>query len=163
MEHMVLSCGLNPTVRNSARSFTHSVLVSVKKYLTWLGTSVEKPYGDVHGSLVFSWTYFLKSEHGERQKRQGVKQLWKPRNACVRDCWWESCEISLNMRCPCSPDSKIFFSGWNMTKLEHLWSWELGSKKNKLSRMTLNIKSSLLLTYRKNIFWSEKCGIYLYV
>lgn len=30
MEHMVLNCGLNPSVRNSIRSFTHSVLVSIK-------------------------------------------------------------------------------------------------------------------------------------
>lgn len=137
MEHMVLNCGLNPSVRNSTRSFTHSVLVSIKQYLSWLGTLVEKQCAEVHGSLMLSWTSFDKSEWGQSEKRQSVKQLWKPRNACVGDWWWNKYGISLNMRCLYSPDWKILFSGWNMTKVEDLWNWELGSKKNKLRKMTL--------------------------
>lgn len=54
MEHMVLNCGLNPSVRNSTRSFTHSVLVSIKKYWSWPGISVEKLCARVHGSLMLS-------------------------------------------------------------------------------------------------------------
>lgn len=137
IEHMVLNCGLNPSVRNSTRSFTRSVLVSIKKYLSWLSTPVEKQCADVHGSLMISWTSFEESECGQRDKGQGVKQLWKPRNASVRDCWWDSCGTGLNMKCLYSLDWKIFFSGWNMTKIEDLWNWESGSKKNKLSRMNV--------------------------
>lgn len=137
MKHMVFNCGLNPSVRNSTRSFTHSVLVSVKKYWSWPGTSVEKLWAGVHGSLMLSWNSLDKTEWGQRGKGQGVKQLWKSITVCVRDCWWDSCGISLNMRCLCSPDWKILFSGWNMTKMEDLWNWELGNKKNKLSKMTL--------------------------
>lgn len=40
LEHMVLNCGLNPNVKNFTRSFTHSVLVSIKKYLFELAQQV---------------------------------------------------------------------------------------------------------------------------
>ena len=159
MEHTVLKSGLNPSVRNFTRSFTHRVFVSIKKYLTWLSTSVEKQGADVCGSLMHSWISFDKSEWGQKEKRQITqKTTVEIQNASVGNWWQDNWGFSLSMRCLYSPDWKIFFSGWNMTKMEDLGNWELENKKNKLSRITSNLANCYPIG--KNIFWREKYGIW---